>query len=201
MRQTLDRLGDKWSLPVIGTLHDGPLRHSELRHAVPGISQRMLTLTLRQLQRHGLVTRTAHGEVPRRRRPSRRSHERLGSPGAVTTHGHDPSVAVRTEARVFDGPPCDEGGDGDAPPALHHCSKSITSLSNTRKSMSARVDIGWCCGYGFSRSPERQKGLADTNCRAAVRSCSAQDGAVVEFRSHGCRRTATGLTTGPGGPQ
>ncbi|WP_406197836.1 winged helix-turn-helix transcriptional regulator [Streptomyces europaeiscabiei] len=66
IRQTLDRLGDKWSLPVIGTLHDGPLRYSELRHAVPGISQRMLTLTLRQLQQHGLVTRTAHGEVPPR---------------------------------------------------------------------------------------------------------------------------------------
>ncbi|MDX3135769.1 helix-turn-helix domain-containing protein [Streptomyces europaeiscabiei] len=66
IRQTLDRLGDTSNLPVIGTLRDGPLRYSELRHAVPGISQRMLTLTLRQLQQHGLVTRTAHGEVPPR---------------------------------------------------------------------------------------------------------------------------------------
>lgn len=86
-------------------------------------------------------------------------------------------------------------------PVLHRCSRRINFLSNARKSMSARVDIGWCCGYGFSRSPERQKGPADTNCRAAVCSCSAQDGAVVEFRSQGCCRTATGLTTGPGGPQ
>lgn len=86
-------------------------------------------------------------------------------------------------------------------PVLHRRSRRITSPSNAQKSIVAGVDIGWRHSYGFSRSPERQKGPADTNCRAAVRSCSAQDGAVVEFRSQGCCRTATGLTTGPGGPQ
>lgn len=76
----------------------------------------------------------------------------------------------------------------------------ITPRQTRRKPVLAGVDIGWWCRYGFSRSPERQKGLADTNYQAEVRSCSAQDGAVVEFRSQGCR-TVTGLTTGPGGPQ
>ncbi|MFF1767702.1 aldo/keto reductase [Streptomyces sp. NPDC058249] len=54
------------------------------------------------------------------------------------------------------------------------CMRSIISLSSTRKSMLVRVDIGWGPGYGFSRSPERQQGLAGTNCRPAVRSCSCR---------------------------
>ncbi|MFE2039168.1 transposase family protein [Streptomyces scopuliridis] len=52
-------------------------------------------------------------------------------------------------------------------PALHHCSRSITSPSNKRKSLSAGVDIGRRRGYGFSRSRDQQ-GPAETNCRAAV---------------------------------
>jgi DNA-binding HxlR family transcriptional regulator len=65
-RQILDRVGDKWSLLVIAVLADGPVRYSELLDVVPGISQRMLTLTLRQLAQDGLVTRTAYREVPPR---------------------------------------------------------------------------------------------------------------------------------------
>ncbi|WP_214105411.1 winged helix-turn-helix transcriptional regulator [Acrocarpospora catenulata] len=66
IRDVLERVGDKWSMLVIGTLRDGPLRYTDLQHAVPGISQRMLTLTLRQLRRDGLLTRTAYAEVPPR---------------------------------------------------------------------------------------------------------------------------------------
>lgn len=66
VRQVLDRVGDKWSLLVIANLHDGPHRYSYLLQAVPGISQRMLTLTLRQLGEDGLITRTAYAEVPPR---------------------------------------------------------------------------------------------------------------------------------------
>jgi len=66
MRDLLDRVGDKWSLLIIGTLRDGALRFSELQRRVTGISQRMLTLKLRSMQRDGLVTRTAHAEVPPR---------------------------------------------------------------------------------------------------------------------------------------
>ena len=65
-RQTLDRVGDKWSLLVMAVLEPGPLRYTELLSEVPGISQRMLTLTLKQLAQDGLVTRTAYREVPPR---------------------------------------------------------------------------------------------------------------------------------------
>jgi DNA-binding HxlR family transcriptional regulator len=66
IRDVLDRAGDKWSVLAIAALQAGPLRYSDLHRAIPGISQRMLTLTLRQLQRDGLVTRTAYAEVPPR---------------------------------------------------------------------------------------------------------------------------------------
>jgi DNA-binding HxlR family transcriptional regulator len=66
IREVLDLVGDKWSVLIIGTLADGPTRYSELADAIPGISQRMLTLTLKQLRRTGLVGRTAYAEVPPR---------------------------------------------------------------------------------------------------------------------------------------
>lgn len=66
IREVLDLVGDKWSVLIIGTLADGPVRYSDLAAAIPGISQRMLTLTLKQLQRNGLVSRTAYPEVPPR---------------------------------------------------------------------------------------------------------------------------------------
>ena len=66
IREILDLVGDKWSVLIIGTLADGPIRYSDLAHAIPGISQRMLTLTLKHLQRSGLVDRTSYAEVPPR---------------------------------------------------------------------------------------------------------------------------------------
>jgi len=66
IRDVLGRIGDKWSLLVIATLQDGPLRFTELQRHIPGVSQRMLTLTLRHLERDGLVTRTVFAEVPPR---------------------------------------------------------------------------------------------------------------------------------------
>jgi DNA-binding HxlR family transcriptional regulator len=60
IREILDRVGDKWSLYIIATLNDGPLRFSEIKRRVNGISQRMLTLTLRSLERDGLLTRTVN---------------------------------------------------------------------------------------------------------------------------------------------
>ncbi|MCP3799106.1 helix-turn-helix transcriptional regulator [Allokutzneria sp. A3M-2-11 16] len=62
--QVLSRIGDKWTLLVIGTLRDGTMRFGELHRQVTGISQRMLTLTLRQLERDGLVSRSVHPTVP-----------------------------------------------------------------------------------------------------------------------------------------
>ena len=66
MREILDRIGDKWTLYVVGSLRSGPRRFNELRRAVSGISQRMLTLTLRGLERDGLVTRTVFPSIPPR---------------------------------------------------------------------------------------------------------------------------------------
>jgi DNA-binding HxlR family transcriptional regulator len=65
-RQILDRVGDKWSISVIHALGDGTRRFTELRNAIAGISQRMLTSTLRSLERDGLVERTVHPVVPPR---------------------------------------------------------------------------------------------------------------------------------------
>lgn len=66
MRQALDRVGDKWSVLVVAMLGGGPKRFSELRRLIEGVSQRMLTLTLRGLERDGLVTRTVYPTVPPR---------------------------------------------------------------------------------------------------------------------------------------
>lgn len=66
IREVLDRVGDKWTLLVIATLQNGKRRYSDLQNAIPGISQRMLTLTLRQLVQDGLATRTSYPEVPPR---------------------------------------------------------------------------------------------------------------------------------------
>lgn len=66
VRQILDRVADKWSLLVIALLDRRTLRFSELRRQIEGISQRMLTVTLRQLERDGLIKRTVHPVVPPR---------------------------------------------------------------------------------------------------------------------------------------
>lgn len=63
-RRILDRIGDRWTVLTVGALSAGPLRFSALQRRVQGISQKMLTQTLRALERDGLVTRTAHLEVP-----------------------------------------------------------------------------------------------------------------------------------------
>jgi DNA-binding HxlR family transcriptional regulator len=60
----LARIGDKWTMLVVNLLGTGPRRFSQIKREVGGISQRMLTLTLRALERDGLVTRTVHPTVP-----------------------------------------------------------------------------------------------------------------------------------------
>ena len=68
-REVLDRVGDKWSLLVIAMLEQRPTaraRFSELKRSIPGISQRMLTATLRSLERDGLLSRHVYAEVPPR---------------------------------------------------------------------------------------------------------------------------------------
>ena len=62
----LSRVGDKWSVLVVELLSDGPMRFNELRRAIGNISQKMLTSTLRGLERDGIVTRTVFATVPPR---------------------------------------------------------------------------------------------------------------------------------------
>ena len=80
IRDVLDRVGDKWSVLVVVELASGPRRFRELQRAVHGISQRMLTLTVRRLERDGLVTRTVYPTVPAQ------VDYRLTETGASLTH-------------------------------------------------------------------------------------------------------------------
>ena len=65
-RQVLDRIGDRWTVLIVGSLDVGPQRFSEVARRVDGISQKMLTQTLRGLERDGIVTRTIYPEIPPR---------------------------------------------------------------------------------------------------------------------------------------
>lgn len=66
LAQILDRIGDKWTIMVVGVLSHGPMRFNALQREIPGVSHRMLTMTLRGLERDGLVKRTAFATIPPR---------------------------------------------------------------------------------------------------------------------------------------
>jgi DNA-binding HxlR family transcriptional regulator len=66
VRHVLDRVGGKWSIGIIVAATGGPVRFTELERGIEGISRRMLTLTLRNLERDGLLIRTVHATVPPR---------------------------------------------------------------------------------------------------------------------------------------
>lgn len=66
VRGVLGRIGDKWAIYVVDRLGDGPRRFSELLRGIDGITARMLTVTLRGLERDGILTRTVHAAVPPR---------------------------------------------------------------------------------------------------------------------------------------
>ena len=65
-RVVLDRIGDKWTVLVLGSLVDGPVRFSALRARIGGVAPKVLTQTLRAMERDGLLTRTVHAQVPPR---------------------------------------------------------------------------------------------------------------------------------------
>ncbi len=66
VHEVLNQIGDKWTVLIVRALNDGPRRFSELRREVEGISQRMLTLNLKTLERDGFVTRTVYPTIPPR---------------------------------------------------------------------------------------------------------------------------------------
>ena len=61
---TLARIGDKWTVMVVGSLSNGPMRYNQIARLIEGISQRMLTLTLKSLEQDGLVSRTMYPTIP-----------------------------------------------------------------------------------------------------------------------------------------
>jgi DNA-binding HxlR family transcriptional regulator len=102
--EVLARVGDKWSVLVVWTLGEGPKRFNELRRALGSISQRMLTLTLRGLERDGLVTRTVFPTVPPRvdYELTKLGRSLLEPVSALGLWARQNRVAIQTARRRFD---------------------------------------------------------------------------------------------------
>jgi DNA-binding HxlR family transcriptional regulator len=104
LSETLARIGDKWTVLVVELLRDGPMRFNEMRRTINGISQRMLTLTLRGLERDGLVTRKVFPTIPPRvdyelTRLGRTLREPLG---AIAEWARMHRPAIDEARKVFD---------------------------------------------------------------------------------------------------
>jgi DNA-binding HxlR family transcriptional regulator len=112
-REVLTHAGNRWSLGVVHALGvSGTMRHAELARALVGVTQRMLTRTLRQLERDGLIARTDHGEVPPRVDYALTNLGRGLLVGMIPiwTWVIENGDAFRAARKRYDG---DAGGDGD----------------------------------------------------------------------------------------
>ena len=100
----LQRIGDKWSVLVVGTLGDGSKRFNELRREIPSVSQRMLTLTLRNLERDGLVSRTVTPSIPPRvdYELTELGHSLLPPISGLTQWAMDNVGAIHSAQAVYD---------------------------------------------------------------------------------------------------
>jgi DNA-binding HxlR family transcriptional regulator len=103
--ETLARIGDKWTVLVVELLRDGPVRFNELRRTINGISQRMLTVTLRGLEREGLVTRTVFPTIPPRveYQLTALGQTLRGPLGAIATWARTHRPAMERARELFDG--------------------------------------------------------------------------------------------------
>ncbi len=110
VRDVLDRIGDKWSVLIVRELRHGPLRFGVLRRQITDISQRMLTETLRHLQRDGFVSRHVYPTVP----PSVEyaltdlGHSLLGPLGQLAEWSARNHAAVRAARQHFDSAKLDD---------------------------------------------------------------------------------------------
>ena len=102
--EVLARVGDKWTVLVVTVLGDGPKRFNELRRALGSISQRMLTLTLRGLERDGLVTRTVFPTIPPRvdYELTTLGHSLLGPVSGLGLWARQNRLAIEDARRRFD---------------------------------------------------------------------------------------------------
>lgn len=103
--EILQRIGDKWTVLVVGKLGAGPMRFNELRTAVGGISQKMLTTTLRGLERDGFVTRKVFPTIPPRvdYELTELGHELLVPVGALGLWARKNTDRVKAARAKFDG--------------------------------------------------------------------------------------------------
>jgi DNA-binding HxlR family transcriptional regulator len=104
--EVLARVGDKWTVLVVSVLGDGPKRFNELRRSLGSISQRMLTLTLRGLERDGLVTRTVFATVPPRvdYELTKLGHSLLEPVSNLSSWARQNRAAIQQARRRFDAP-------------------------------------------------------------------------------------------------
>ena len=111
VRDVLNRVGDKWSILVVAVLRDGAMRFNELRRSVEGISQRMLTRTLRSLERDGLVARTVTPTTPPRvdYRLTRSGRTLLDPITALAEWAEKNRAAIQGSRTRFDDRATDEG--------------------------------------------------------------------------------------------
>ncbi|MGN6094406.1 MAG: winged helix-turn-helix transcriptional regulator [Luteibacter jiangsuensis] len=106
-REILDRVGDKWGLYIIASLANGTRRFSELKRGIDGISQRMLTLTLRGMERDGLVSRTIYPTIPPRvdYELTELGRTLLGPVMALVNWANDNQFAIAEARRRFEEAP------------------------------------------------------------------------------------------------
>jgi DNA-binding HxlR family transcriptional regulator len=102
--QVLDRIGDKWTIMVVGALSHGPLRFNALMRRIGGVSHRMLTLTLRGLERDGLVRRTAFPTIPPRvdYELTPLGHSLIAPLAALSQWGRDHRTEIESARSAFD---------------------------------------------------------------------------------------------------
>lgn len=113
LADVLARIGDKWTVQVVGVLSSGPLRYSQIFKLVEGVSQRMLTLTLKGLERDGMVTRTVYPTNPPRvdYALTERGQTLIVPLSALWAWAKENRTAVEESRRAFDQSRGDDGGE------------------------------------------------------------------------------------------
>ncbi|MGV9773625.1 winged helix-turn-helix transcriptional regulator [Streptosporangium sp. NPDC003464] len=190
VRQILDRVADKWSLLVIALLDRRVLRFTELSRKIDGISQRMLTVTLRQLERDGLVRRTVHPVVP-----PRVDYEL--TPLGVTLHDTIQSLVMWTEKHQSEiaSARADYDARADVTPAVTEPRRPATDRNVTRaggrdgtRTAATVRDGGRAVVTVRDGSRTRASGGRCETCGAPIH--SARTGRPARFCGTACRQKA-----------